>query len=388
MSSVKAGVMAALGTVLVTSLLFGAGFVVVKKTDVLARFTGPKAAPAPARPRKLLPVVDEEEATVGKPLLVLWDQYSRDDRSHDFEKVLLSRLRHRKFEELETYADEIRSSKLKLIGGQWVLGLFYGALDTPSEGRDSADAQWEAHVALLQEWRKAFPESITPHVAYAEAMDRWAWDTRGSKYAREVTDEQWKSFNQHLDAAVNALLEAKDIRPMDPNWFSAMLSIGRGQNWDREDYMKVFNSGIQFEPTYGSIYYQTSITLLPRWGGDTGEWAAVLSEATDKQGTAEAYAVYHRTFSNMAYNMIEYKDLTPELRKDWPQIKRGYHAREKLYGLPNSDINTHAHMAYLMQDQDEARQAFNLIGTRADEDAWEGDMKLYERARAWAAANN
>jgi hypothetical protein len=80
------------------------------------------------------------------------------------------------------------------------------------------------------------------------------------------------------------------------------------------------------------------------------------------------------------------KDLTPELQRYWPQIKRGYHAREKLYVLSNYDINSHAHMAYVMQDQSEARRAFNLIGNQIDKSAWDSDMQLYERAKAWATA--
>jgi hypothetical protein len=384
MNSVKAGITAALGTVLITGALFGAGFVVVKKSGVMSYFERPKYVPPPI---KALPVVDEKQDSANKSLLQVWEQLTKELKRGDFGKVLQSRLRHRKFEELETFADHVRIEETRMVGGQSVLGWFYSGLDTPSEGEDSGDAKWNAHLALIEEWEKAYPDSITPRIAHAEVLKNWAWYVRTGKFAREVSDEQWKLFRERMMGAVTILLDAKDFEPMDPSWFSTMLNIGRAQSWRRSDYMKVFDAGVQFDPTWGPNYYELSMTLLPQWGGKKGEWSDTLEAVTSKQRTEEAYAVYHRTFANVIFCCFKYEEVESDIKKHWPEIKRGYHARDKLYGLIDIDTNDMARMAYIAGDREEARAAIARFGKNVHLDIWDNDKKLFEKAKAWANEN-
>src|SRR5712671_3932917 len=82
-----------------------------------------------------------------------------------------------------------------------------------------------------------------------------------------------------------------------------------------------------------------TVYLSPKWHGKEGEWAAVLAEVTQKQGTEEADAMLQMTFATVVMDDHNYEDIVPEIQKYWPQIKRGFHAREKLYKAAWGNMN-------------------------------------------------
>lgn len=383
MSSVKAGVLAAVATVLIGSLALGVGYAVVNQSGVLAYFNKPKYVPPPI---KVEPVVEEKSESAAQPLLHIWEESSKQDKVYtpNLDNALLSRLRRRKFEDLETFANHLRGEKVRFIGGQWALSRFYAALDTPSEGADSGDSKWNAHLALVGEWEKAYPESITPRIVHAETLTTWAWHARTDKYARDVSDEQWKLFNERLSAAVDVLEASKDLEPMDPQYFATLLSIALGQGWHRSDFMEAFDAGLEFEPTYAPLHTGLAMRLLPQWGGAKGEWSDTLASVATRQGTDEAYAVYHRTFSHLVFHYFKYGDVAGEIKKHWPELKRGYQAREKLYGLAEFETNDMSRMAYIAGDREQFRAAFARVGNTARLDLWDNDTELLAKAKAWA----
>jgi hypothetical protein len=376
----RTAVIASVAAVLIVSTGVVGGIGLIRNRELLYRFVT-----LPKQP-ELRPVVDERADSAKQPLPQVWERYVKKVPyySDEFENVLRSRLRHRRFEELETYANEIRSKSARMNGGKWLLANFYEALEEPSAGPDAPDDQWEAHLALLDEWRRTFPESITATVAYAEAMIEYAWHARSDSYASSVTDAQWELFRERLQSAQDVLIAATEREHMCPQWFTAMLSIGLGQSWDREDYMATFNEANEYYPTYGSNYGALATYLLPRWNGKEGEWATTLAQLTDQQGTEEAHAIFQRTFSNIVLHYYEYDEIATDIKKHWPRIKRGYYARKKLYNVVNADMNDIARMAYLAGDRDVAREAFRDLKDHRNLNWWENDADLFDQVKAWA----
>jgi hypothetical protein len=64
---------------------------------------------------------------------------------------------------------------------------------------------------------------------------------------------------------------------------------------------------------------------------DDDEWSRTLASVTDRQGTDEAHAAFHMAFVEEFHAAYEYGEDTPKIRKYWPWIKQGYHARDRLY---------------------------------------------------------
>jgi len=379
MSPLKIAVLVGLAIVLVVSLAVVGGLAILRNTSVLAGWVD--------EPVQLKPVIDEPEQQAKQPLPQVWERYvhSVPYYADEFPKALSSRLRHRQFDDLESYANEIRSEKTMMVGGRWVLTLLYEAIEQPAAGPDIDDSGWSAHFALLDEWRAQYPKSITARVGYARSMVNYAWKARTNKYAGAVSEAQWKMFHERLEKATKILVDATtESDRACPVWYSTMLTIANGEGWERDDYMRTFNEAIEFEPTYGSYYHQLAVHLFPQWGGKKGEWAPAVVAATQKQGTEEADAMLQLTFDTVIAEDCDCVDIIPEIRKYWPQIKRGYHAREKLYKATWGDMNHITHMAYIAGDREEARVMFQQLKNHANPGFWDNDGELLAKAQAWA----
>ncbi len=84
------------------------------------------------------------------------------------------------FAQLEKAAEAARIEKTRFPGGVWKLFIFYEALSQPAGNDKAPDAAWQAHIAQLQRWITAYPQSITARVALAETYHGWAWAARGT----------------------------------------------------------------------------------------------------------------------------------------------------------------------------------------------------------------
>src|SRR5712671_5455080 len=250
MSSLKAAVLVGLAIVFLVSLALVGGLAIVRNTNVLAGWLD--------EPVQLKPVIDEPEAQAKQPLPQVWEHYAKSVHYYadEFPKVLSSRLRHRQFDDLESFANEVRSKKTTMPGGDWVLSLLYDSIDEPAAGSGADEPGWKAHFALLDEWKAKYPKSITARVAYARSMVSYAWKARTDKYAAAVTSAQWKLFFERLGEARKVLVDAgTELDEPCPVWYSTMLTIANGEGWERDDYMRTFNEAVEFEPTYGRYYH-------------------------------------------------------------------------------------------------------------------------------------
>src|SRR5207253_9573963 len=72
------------------------------------------------------------------------------------------------FANLDAAADSARRSKQRLEGGVWQLYVFYDTVANPAAGQRASSAEWDQHVAKLQSWIAARPQSVTPRIALAE----------------------------------------------------------------------------------------------------------------------------------------------------------------------------------------------------------------------------
>jgi hypothetical protein len=380
MISLKAGVFAGLVAIFVASVALIGGLAFIKNTNVLAGWID--------EPEELKPIIDEREAQAQQPLPQVWEHYVNSVPYYavEFPKVLSSRLRHHQFDDLESFANEIRNRKTMMVGGQWVLSLFYESIEDPAAGASVDDPGWKDHFALLDEWKAKYPESITARVAYARSMVNYAWKARTGKFAPAVSAAQWKVFYERLEGARKILIDANSEigGTTCPGWYSTMLTIANGEGWKRKDYMRTFEEAVEFEPTYGTYYHQLAVHLSPQWDGKPGEWAAVLAAVTEKQGTEEADAMLQLTFDTVIAEDCDCLDINPEIRKYWPQIKRGFHAREKLYKATFGDMNHITHMAYIAGDREEARAMFQQLKNHVNPGFWGNDAKLLAKAQAWA----
>ena len=284
-----------------------------------------------------------------------------------------------RFSDLDRMADQYRRERSRLPGGGWRLHVFYSALDAPQQ----TDKDTRDHLAHLEHWMRQRPESITARVALATSLDRWAWVARGGGYARTVTPEGWRLFNERIKQAQAVLEESANMSSMCPQWYSQMMTVGLAQNWDASRMKDIFDRGIQFEPGYFYLYRQYANYLLPKWDGHPGDAAAFARTSADQLGGDAGDLLYFQ----IATVLISRGDRDfPVRQMDWDRIQRGYQALSAQYGASGRTMNELAFMAYKFHDATVARQQFTLIGDKWSRGVWR-DRKLFDRARDWSTAH-
>ncbi len=281
-----------------------------------------------------------------------------------------------KFDELESIAAQCRTTGKRVPGGDWQLHLFYGALNGPRAG----DADMPAHLAHLQRWMTAKPQSVTPAVAYAESMLKWAWQARTNAQAENVTAEGWRLFKERA-AGARAALDAVAHSPLDAQWYSEYMTAALAQDWDNDRMKALFDKGSAAYPGYFYLYEQYSNYLLPKWDGKPGEAAAFATKSADALGGADGDLLYFeigRALLGRSNGNTNAKSV------DWPRLQRGYTTLVSRYGSTNRIENEYALMAFREKDATIAQAQFTRIGDHFAAAAWK-DRSQFDRARDWAA---
>jgi len=156
-----------------------------------------------------LNVADEDPESARQPLAAVLDlDYSKELSWWTWREVLLSRLRHHQFEDLDEFADEARATRGRFPGGDWKLFNIYDVTNEPAAGADVTEEEWQAHLGLFEDWIQKYPDSATARAAYADTWVRYAWHARGPRAARDLSATQKKLFAERLE-------RAKDGGPAD-----------------------------------------------------------------------------------------------------------------------------------------------------------------------------
>ena len=151
------------------------------------------------------------------------------------------------FDDIDRLADELRHSKARWAGGDFKLRSLYKALDDPRlTDKDTAD-----HLEHLRHWMTERPESITARIALATSLHRWAWVARGSGTADTVTAEGWRLFGERIKESQTVLDSARDMKVMDPQWYSEEMTVGLAQGWDGRKMKDLFDRAVQFARSGG-----------------------------------------------------------------------------------------------------------------------------------------
>ena len=57
-----------------------------------------------------------------------------------------------------------------------------------------------------------------------------------------------------------------------PDWYCAMIDLGRIAGWRRKRVDPIFDEAVVIEPNYLHVYSAMARYLMPRWQGEEGDW--------------------------------------------------------------------------------------------------------------------
>lgn len=109
-----------------------------------------------------------------------------------------------------------------------------------------------------------------------------AWEARGSGWAKDVTEEGWKGFKNHLGIAQEALTRCWKSRKERPEAAALMITVtmaGHGNTGDTERLW--FDRAVKAQMDYAPAYFKYGYAISPNWGGSNRQRKAFARECLD-----------------------------------------------------------------------------------------------------------
>jgi hypothetical protein len=324
----------------------------------------------------------KDEPAKVKPCAVTELNFDNSVNANSFDEqyaAIAALLREEKFDDLDCIADSARSGKTRSAGGMWQLHNIYQGLNDPRVGHATQE-DWKDHLARLEKWVAAKPESITARVALADSYLSYGWDARGNETSDTVSSSGWRLFGERSAKARAVLEEAFSLPTKCPEWFLVMQQVAQAQGWEPAETKELFQRAVAFEPGYYYYYRFYAMNLLPKWGGEEGEAERFVTESADQVGGKEGDILYFRV---AAYLICPCDEVKMD-NLSWPRLQKGFAELEEQYGPSLGTMNAYALLAAKAGDSVTADDTFKRIGDNWDKAVWRKET-TFTRYKSWAA---
>ena len=162
-------------------------------------------------------------------------------------------------------------------------------------------------------------------------MIGYAFHGRGGAYARDVTEEQWRLFDERIKDAYDIIISAERLSEACPGLYAAYLRLPHLPGFDEIAYEQIFESAISYEPAYYLYYFRKALHLLPWWYGEEGDWEHFAESISDRAGRQDGDALYARIIWFVdRWSPINVVDDNTDI--SWKRVRSGIRVLEKTDG--------------------------------------------------------
>jgi hypothetical protein len=270
------------------------------------------------------------------------------------------------FGQLESMAGDFRRSGARVSGGTPKIHVFYDALSAISGGCTcsmiEAEFPFETKRAAIVKWLETYPASVTARVAMAQLWINYAWVGRGIGNASDTSDEQWKNYHERLRTA-ERYLHGVDPRH-DLFVYYERIELMEVLPPGRETLDAAYLAGIQSDPTYFPLYESRAWMMQEKWYGNPGELAEFTQSLRLVPG-GETGEIAYATVASEFYKVFAWYHVYQKVGLSWPVLKKAYLAKEKRYGLSQTDWDAMLGYSGVARDSVFASEQISLARQRA-----------------------
>jgi len=170
----------------------------------------------------------------------------------------------------------------------------------------------------IDRWKQAVPGSKFAEFAELRFSYLQAWNARGTKYADETTEDQFKRFKQKLLETETLILSEKNGLKETPISYNLLMAVTLDTDGTRSSAMNVFNYGVTKWPNYYDFYEVLLTRLVPKWGGSWENVDSFINDWASKLKQTEENTVYARFY----YNVHKHNRIDPRSTlADWSKLK-------------------------------------------------------------------
>jgi hypothetical protein len=200
----------------------------------------------------------------------------------------------------------------------------------------------------------------------------YAWDARGSGWAKTVSDVGWKDFGDRIGMAKQALEAAYQLDSKNAEAAKYMITVALAANLPRAEMETWFKRAIELTPEDQNIYNNKMNYLQPRWHGSAEELLTFGRECVDKLSSgklmnskiAMILPLCHENLSQDWYSANpDAKDKwmywkTPPV---WNDLKNAYDAMLKLHPASPMIHTRYMRAAIFCSEWDEYKRQWEFV---------------------------
>jgi hypothetical protein len=316
--------------------------------------------------------------------MIKGDPASMDEQALRFYMMQCSNilLANESFSALDSTIAYLRINKIRTPSGMWLQSLYYAGIEEYL-GNVSIEPGLTQTEESLQNWIAASSDPDTAHLAMAKLMLDKAFRYRGTGYAAEVSEENFKLFYKQISLTKKYLLQHEDISTRDPQWFLLMLVVTRvEENSSDEMHRSYFDKAVKLYPDYYPVLFTAAENYLPKWGGSKESYDEFARYAAGKISAGQAKAIYARIYWSNICSQCGDRDL-PDWREHWRDLKSGFD--EIIEQYPEQwNINSYAHIACAAYDKDKALELLQKIKAKPISELWNDKQFSYDYCAKWS----
>lgn len=230
----------------------------------------------------------------------------------------------------------------------------------------------EANLQRLVEWRRAVPGSKFVGPLEADLFSTWAWQARGTGFARDITQQAWAIYAYRTEMA-RASLAAEDEAATGARsalWYQAWFDISIGSS-DRDELLAKFAEAQALYPDYYALHSGVIRHLLPRWGGSHADVVAFINGQVREAPESEQDVHYAR----LMWIYVDMEGDEANFMRDvgftrWQRFQRAFAVLLERY--PDSDylLNSFARLSCLADAATDYRRLRPQLDSRKSATAW------------------
>lgn len=177
-------------------------------------------------------------------------------------------LLNRKYNKLNNLLDDYQKKFEKDFRNEYQLYDAYGAFTVSIP----------AYEKFLNEWIAEFPDSCHPHIAKAFFLDEMGWESRGYKWAKDTTKEQFQTMREYHQQAKRELNKVIQLNPKLICPYAILIDTNKTLSEDEEN-REIMRRALEIFPYSFMLREVYMNSLEPRWGGSYPEMDAFAEDA-------------------------------------------------------------------------------------------------------------
>jgi hypothetical protein len=228
--------------------------------------------------------------------------------------------------------------------------------------KQSSDFYQLIEQPIFDNW----PNESVSWLLKGRGYTQMAWSARGNSYAKTVTDDGWKLFNERLAIAEESLDHAWKLNPNDPRIAVKMIGVELGQGKGRDRMELWFNRAMELNTNYYDACYEKLYYLEPKWHGSIEEMLKFGHECVTNQSWGGRIPLILMD----AHNSIQRQYIDASEKDDywkrpdvWSDIKSAFDRFFELNPDETSWYHNYARYAYRAEQWEQLNELIPKLGS-------------------------